>query len=351
MATSRRAGTSRPFFFPKTKSVPGPLRPGTGPASITLVHPNQSGRTATHATKDMSLDLLGRPCKTAAIVLTVLSCIGSAQAQPQVLMKSGDLAATTTDVKAVAEALQDQQRRNTYGQPENVRRQAEEVLLRRWLAQKAVAAGLDKDANTATRVQQAREHVLSEAWMNKQVDAATPSPDALTRYAQELYRSQPEKFKTGEEWLARHILVTPSNNESARAKAQSILTQLKAGASFEALAKAESSDKASGARGGDLGWFGAGTMVKPFQDAVASLAKPGDLSAVVESQFGYHVIRLDGKRPAGVRAFDEVRPDLEREVLAALKRSAREQLIAQAMPNPTTDTAAIEALAREFAKP
>lgn len=309
------------------------------------------GCTTTHPAKDMSLVLLGCQRKTAAIVLTVMSCMSSAQAQSQVLMKSGDLTATSADVKAIAESLQEQQRRNTYGQPENVRRQAEEVLLRRWFAQKAMAVGLDKEVNIAARVQQAREHVLSEAWMTRQVDAAVPSPEALTRYAQELYRSQPEKFKTGEEWQARHILITPAGAETARNKAQSILAQLKAGADFDTLAKAESSDKASGAKGGDLGWFGVGTMVKPFQDAVAALAKPGDLSTVVETQFGYHVIRLDGKRPPGVRAFEEVKVDLEREVLAALKRSAREQLIAQAMPNPTTDMPAIEALAREFAKP
>lgn len=308
-------------------------------------------RAATHAIDDMAFASSSSRLLAAATIATVLYASGVGHAHAQVLMQSDDLTATVADVKAIAENLQDQQRRNTYGQTENVRRQAEEVLLRRWLAQKAVAAGLDKDASTAARIQQAREHVLSEAWMSKQVETAVPNPEGITRYAQELYRSQPEKFKTNEEWQARHILITPANNPSARSKAQSILEQLKAGASFEALARAESADKASGAKGGDLGWFAAGTMVKSFQDAVAALGKPGELSAVVETQYGYHIIRLEGKRPPGIRTFDEVKVDLEREVVAAVKRSAREQLVAQAMPNATTDMPAIEALAKDFAKP
>ena len=303
------------------------------------------------APEEMAINLTRQRQVCGATLLALLCWQFHGAAQSQTLMQSGPLKATAEDVRAIAETIPNPQRRNTYGQPENVRRQAEEVLLRRWLAQKAVEAGLDKTALTAARIQQAREHVLSEAWLKQQAEADTPTPDSITRYAQELYRSQPEKFRTGDEWQARHILIGPPNSDTAKQKANALLAELKAGADFAALAKQHSVDKSSGARGGDLGWFAAGTMVKPFQDAVAAMVKPGELSNVVETQFGYHLIKLEGKRPAGIRTFEEVQVDLEREVLAALKNSARERVVAKAMPDPITDAPAVEALARELAKP
>ncbi|MFO7257067.1 MAG: SurA N-terminal domain-containing protein [Bacteroidota bacterium] len=94
---------------------------------------------------------------------------------------------------------------------------------------------------------------------------------------------------------ARHILVkwtddTDAAKQAARTKAEGILRELRGGADFAAKAREVSEDPGSAARGGDLGWFSSGDMVKPFQDAVFSATRPGLVNRIVETQFGYHII-------------------------------------------------------------
>ncbi|SIQ53935.1 peptidyl-prolyl cis-trans isomerase C [Alkalispirochaeta americana] len=90
------------------------------------------------------------------------------------------------------------------------------------------------------------------------------------------------------EWKASHILV------KEKALAEQILKRIKSGARFEALAK-EHSTCPSKSKGGDLGWFGPGKMVKPFEEAVIKL-RTGKISGVVRTQFGYHLIKKTGER-------------------------------------------------------
>ncbi len=131
----------------------------------------------------------------------------------------------------------------------------------------------------------------------------------------EYYKSHQSEFTSGEEVHARHILIRPKTQDdagwqAALAKAKEVYQKATAaGADFAALAKQYSDDPGSKDSGGDLGWFSRGKMVKEFEDAVFAL-KPGQVSAPVKSQFGYHVIKLEGRRPGGVRALDEVREQI-----------------------------------------
>jgi peptidyl-prolyl cis-trans isomerase D len=116
---------------------------------------------------------------------------------------------------------------------------------------------------------------------------------------------------------ARHILVSspksasPADRAKARAKAESLLAEVrKSPGAFAEIAKKNSDDQGSAAKGGDLGEFGRGMMVKPFEDAVFGM-KPGQISNVVETDFGYHIIKLEAVK--GV-TFDNMRADVEREV-------------------------------------
>lgn len=90
------------------------------------------------------------------------------------------------------------------------------------------------------------------------------------------------------EWRASHILVKD------KALAEQLLKKIEQGGRFEALAK-EFSTCPSKSKGGDLGWFGPGKMVKPFETALGKL-RPGKISGVVKTQFGYHIIKLTGTR-------------------------------------------------------
>ncbi len=111
------------------------------------------------------------------------------------------------------------------------------------------------------------------------------------------------------EFRASHILVETKD------EAMSILDELRAGADFAETAKARSTGP-SGPRGGDLGWFGPGTMVKPFEDAVLSLGI-GELSGPVRTEFGWHVILLADKRDLPVPSIEEARGELEQRVAGA----------------------------------
>jgi peptidyl-prolyl cis-trans isomerase C len=125
------------------------------------------------------------------------------------------------------------------------------------------------------------------------------------------YDSNPVYFKQAEQVRASHILVSvdpkkdPSQKAESRKKIEDIQQRLKKGEDFSALAK-EYSQCPSGSQGGDLGYFQRGQMVKPFEQAVFAL-KPGEVSDIVETKFGYHLIRLTDKKPEGVVPYEQIK--------------------------------------------
>jgi peptidyl-prolyl cis-trans isomerase D len=123
------------------------------------------------------------------------------------------------------------------------------------------------------------------------------------------------KYKLKEERQASHILLkTEGGKDAAKTKAQGLLEQVKKDPSkFAELAKANSQDSGSAAQGGDLGFFERESMVKPFADAAFAL-KEGQISELVESEFGFHIIRLAAVKGGGVRKFEEVKDELELEL-------------------------------------
>ncbi len=119
------------------------------------------------------------------------------------------------------------------------------------------------------------------------------------------YAEQKASFTIQPQWRARHILFDTKD----QTKAKAILGKAKAGEDFAALAKAHSQDKGSASKGGDLGFFGKGQMVKEFEQATAKL-KAGEISDLVKSSFGYHIIKLEETKPESIQPFAEVREQL-----------------------------------------
>ncbi|PNV86004.1 MAG: peptidylprolyl isomerase [Desulfobacteraceae bacterium] len=129
------------------------------------------------------------------------------------------------------------------------------------------------------------------------------------------YDNNLESFKKPEQVRASHILikVDPEAEEAkkaeARTKIESVQAKLKKGEDFGALAK-EYSEGPSGPKGGDLGFFGRGQMVKPFEEAAFSM-KPGQVSGMVETRFGYHLIMVAERTPESTLSYEEVKDRLE----------------------------------------
>lgn len=133
---------------------------------------------------------------------------------------------------------------------------------------------------------------------------------------EDFYEKHPEMFKQPEQVRARHILIkvdakaTDEEKAQAKKKLLEIEERLKKGEDFPTLAK-EFSQCPSAAQEGDLGYFGRGQMVKPFEDAAFSL-KPGQMSSIVETPFGYHLINVIDKKPETTLALSDVKEDLQR---------------------------------------
>ena len=155
---------------------------------------------------------------------------------------------------------------------------------------------------------QLREDMAIQKLVDSQVVDKIVIPD---QDVQAYYDAHPEAFKHPEQIKASHILVTvdpkadAAKKDEAHKKIESIQDKLKNGGDFAALAK-EYSDCPSKEKGGDLGYFSKGQMVKPFEDAALAL-KPGETSGIVETQFGYHLIRLADVKPEGVTPFADVK--------------------------------------------
>jgi len=130
------------------------------------------------------------------------------------------------------------------------------------------------------------------------------------------YEQNKGRFGVDEQRRASHILFAPEGGDkaAARKKAEAALAALKTNpGDFAKIAKEQSKDPGSAAQGGDLGFFGKGMMVKPFED-VAFTLKPGETSDIVETDFGFHIIRVTEVKPAQVKPLEEVRADIEKDL-------------------------------------
>jgi peptidyl-prolyl cis-trans isomerase C len=162
-----------------------------------------------------------------------------------------------------------------------------------------------------------RTDTKNDLAITKLLEAEIGAKSAVTpAQIEAFYKENPAQFRQPERVRASHILIRlPEGADAAakakvRAQAEQVLADVKKGGDFAALAKQHSADPGSAERGGDLGYFSAGQMVGPFNEAAFSLA-PGATSELVETQFGFHIIRVVDKQPAGVVPLDQVRSRVE----------------------------------------
>lgn len=167
--------------------------------------------------------------------------------------------------------------------------------------QEAQKLGIDKQPDYIANEELARRKLLVNAFLADFMKK-NPVSEAEKKEAYEQYK----KELGDKEYSARHILV------KTEGEAKDILGQVKKGADFAKLAKEKSLDPGSKEKGGDLGWFSPAGMVKPFSDAVVSLKKGEIANDPIQTQFGWHVIKLVDSRATQVPAYDKVKEGLER---------------------------------------
>jgi peptidyl-prolyl cis-trans isomerase C len=167
--------------------------------------------------------------------------------------------------------------------------------------QEAQKIGLDKQADYLAREELARLELLTSTYLQDFIKK-NPISEANIKVAYEDYK----KAYGDKEYSARHILV------KTETEAKDIIAQLGKGSDFAKIAKEKSMDPGSKEKGGDLGWFSPATMVKPFSDGVAGLQKGAVTATPVQTQFGWHVIKLVDSRVAQPLSYEKVKDGLQK---------------------------------------
>jgi peptidyl-prolyl cis-trans isomerase C len=176
----------------------------------------------------------------------------------------------------------------------------EQLINQEILSQEAVRRGLHKNPELAAQLDLQRQELLVQALAQEYVKASPVTDDAIRKEYERIKPTIPAK-----EFRARHILVEKED------EAKDIIAQLKKGGSFEKLASDRSKDTGSKARGGDLDWAPASRYVKPFGEALAKMKKGQLTDTPVQSEFGWHVIRLEDERATKVPTLEEARPQIQ----------------------------------------
>jgi peptidyl-prolyl cis-trans isomerase C len=179
----------------------------------------------------------------------------------------------------------------------------DEMISMQLLSTQAIKDGDDKDPDVAARLDVLRMRVLADAQSQKYLKGKEPTEDELKA---EYETAIAGMDKT--EYHARHILV------ATKELAEAAIKKIKAGAKFEDVAKAESTDGSKN-NGGDLGWFTLSRMAKPFADAVKALKKGEMTSTPVQTQFGWHVIQLEDTREVAPPPFEQVKQQVTNGVI------------------------------------
>ena len=265
------------------------------------------------------------------------------------LMQGGQVSITVDDVKAELARMPAASRERMLNESEMLQQLIGNLYLRRALAAEAEKAKMLKQADVQHKLAAMRESVLTEVYVAHISDAAAPNAINADKLAETVYKAEPQRFEVPAQTRARHILIKGTEAQS-HTEAEKLLADLKAGSDFAELAKAHSADPSSAAKGGDLGFFSKGQMVKPFEDAVDALQQPGDLSGIVQSDFGYHIIRLDERRPAGTQPFEEVRDALRAEVISKAQQEARIKEVNRIRVQAKGDEEALQAFIAEQKK-
>lgn len=282
----------------------------------------------------------------AMVVLQLASFAAHAQ---QVLFQGPAGRVSAMDVQAdAATRISDAARATVLSRPDNVGQLASNLYVQRAMAAQALQKGLDASPQAKAELALAREKALTDLYWADFDQHHQPDEAALQAYARATYdAADPKVLAAPDRTRVRHILIK-DKSAAGRAKAEALLEKLKAGASFEALARENSDDADTAGKGGDLGFIVADGVVPEFAQAMQALSKPGDLSGVVQSPYGYHIIELVEHRKEGKRPFDEMREQLLMQARTALLKEARAREVQRLLEGGQPEESAIEAFAKRY---
>jgi peptidyl-prolyl cis-trans isomerase C len=256
-----------------------------------------------------------------------------------VVAKIGERKITMSDFKRVVDYLDAERQKMLETNP-----QLKETVLRQFIQSMVISdlakqKGFDRIPEIKNQLQFFSDNFLANEYLKREVaQKVTVSDDEVKTY----YDSHKDEFKTQEMVKARHILVRVENAASedekkkAKDKAEMYLKKIKDGEDFAKMAAEVSDDPGSKAKGGDLGFFPKGRMVKSFEDAAFAL-KPGETSGIVETQFGFHIIKVEDKKEPTIESFDAVKERIKQKLAQDRTRKELTDFIDKAMKDSKTE--------------
>ena len=246
----------------------------------------------------------------AVVAVIILFVSGAASAaDPEILARVGNKNITKADIEALISFYPANQQAIIRMDPKN-----EEALLNNYVtilvvAETARRQGFDKEKNMRKQIQILSDEHLAKGYVQKNVLSKVKVTD---KDVEEYYKNHPKEFEKPETVKARHILIgfkgdmTEDQKKELRKKAEDVLKKAKGGDDFAQLASEYSDDPGSKTKGGELGYFPKGNMVPEFENAAFNL-KPGEISNVIETPYGYHIIKVEDKKAAEMPAFDSIK--------------------------------------------
>lgn len=276
-----------------------------------------------------------------ALALAVAAPGAGAQS-PVVLMSNSLATVTQGEYDAELLKLPPEMREGFSNNPRRVHDLLVRLLVQKSLAAQVRTEKLDTRPDVAIRLALEVDRFLAGIQVEAVEKAAAAEFDAtIPRQevrARELYLVDKARFTTPATVNATHILFDTKkrSSEEARKMAADARARIAAGADMGQLAREVSDDPSAATNAGSLGWFLEKDMDPAFGAAAFALVKPGDLSQPVQSQYGWHVIRLDDKRPAAVKSYEEARADIMTELRRRYVDQKREAAIAAIRQDPKT---------------
>jgi peptidyl-prolyl cis-trans isomerase C len=281
------------------------------------------------------------PLFAVALMCAISRCVLAADADP-VLAENATETIRLSEFELELERVPPDSRDAFVASRPRVGELLNQMLLRKTLASQAKAARLDEDPANAARLRADSQRVLAQIKLVALEKAAAAEFDeklALHQArAREIYLVDREKFRVPEEISASHILFDAKkrSNEEAQKLAERARSRVVAGEDFSAVAREVSEDPTVSKNGGALGWFKREAMDPRFAQAAFALKQTGAISEPVQSQFGWHVIRLDGRKEASIPPFESVRDQIVADLRARHIGQARDAVMEKIRSDPKT---------------
>src|SRR4030042_2091786 len=270
----------------------------------------------------------------AVIALVVIMIPYSLSAQDkEILAKIGNKKITMTDLNRIIGSQEPEQQKIIENNPQIKQSIRWNIVQGTVVSDIAKKKGFNKKPEIKNQIELMINNFLTAVYLQKEiVEKITINDDKAHAY----YKDHPEIFKTPEKIRVKHILIkvaaSASDEEKKKAsqKAEEVLIKIKGGEDFSKLASEISDDPGTKEKGGGLDFFSKGTMVPAFEEAAFSL-KPGEISGIIETEYGYHIIKMEEKKEALLEPYENIKDKVKDQALQEIRKSAVTEFLEKAV--------------------